>query len=294
MELVRGTYHLPSDQFPNLAVDQDPDRKGVAGLARLARAADSFRRERSAALIEAWHDGALSILYWQQIMLRDSVYGRSLEFKIVGTLGKGSMPTMLIFRRDYLQQAIGQTGRADFMWIRVDRLESIPGVIAAIDNQYANSGDPTRTESEASFQAGFVESLRTIIRLAEGLSVVVLVSIALVAASTAAMSIRERRAEMAVMRSIGFTAAQVASLLVAEAALMGTIGGTLGAGAAWVVLHYLPLSGELFGGLGSITMPEEVPVGAILLSLFIGLISGLTPAVSATRRSIIDELRAIG
>lgn len=225
----------------------------------------------------------------QQIMLHDSVYGRNLQFKIVGTLGKGTLPTMLIFRRDYLQQAIGQTGRADFIWIRVDRLESIPQVIQAVDSQFANSSDPTATESEESFQAGFIESLRTIIRLAEVLSIIVLFSISLVAANTAAMSVRERRVEFAVMRSIGFTAPRVVMLLSAEGALTGAIG----AGVAWVILHLLPLSGDLFGSLGTITMPARVPVAAIVLSTIIGISSGLVPATLAMRRKVVEELRAI-
>jgi len=41
-------------------------------------------------------------------------------------------------------------------------------------------------------------------KLAEFLGLVAVVAIGLVAANTAAMSIRERRSEIAVMRSIGF------------------------------------------------------------------------------------------
>jgi putative ABC transport system permease protein len=200
---------------------------------------------------------------------------------------------MLIFRRDYLQQAIGQTGRADFIWIRVDKLESMPALIQAIDGQFANSGDPTKTESEKNFQAGFIESLRTIIRLAEILSVIVLATISLVAANTAAMSIRERRCEFAVMRSIGFTAPRLVTLLLAECALTGVIAGAVGASAAWVAMKLLPLDQALFGSLGALLMPASVPTAAIVLSLLIGVLSASVPALVAMRRPIVDELRAI-
>jgi putative ABC transport system permease protein len=169
----------------------------------------------------------------------------------------------------------------------------MPEVIQAVDSQFANSSDPTTTESEESFQAGFIESLRTIIRLAEILSVIVLFSISLVAANTAALSVRERRMEFAVMRSIGFTAARVVTLLIAEGALTGVIGGAVGAGVAWIVLHLLPLHGDLFGSLGTITMPARVPVAAIVLATIIGISSGLVPATLAMRRKVVDELRAI-
>ncbi|HKM99666.1 MAG TPA: ABC transporter permease [Candidatus Binataceae bacterium] len=288
-----GIYHLPSDQFPNVAVDQSQIDTVWPDWRVSRESADAFQRERTAAIVGLATMQKFGFHLGQQITLRDSVYSRSLEFKIVGTLGKGTMPTMLIFRRDYLQEAIGRTGRADFIWIRADKLESMPDLIHAIDSEFANSSDPTLTESEKSFQAGFIESIRTIIRLAEGLSIIVLLTISLVAANTAAMSIRERRAELAVMRSIGFTSRQVVMLLIAEGALTGVIGGALGASTAWVVLRLLPLSGDLFGGLGAITMPASVPAGAISLSLLIGVLSGFAPATLAMRRSVVDELRAI-
>jgi len=291
-----GIYHLPSDQFPNLATEPNQTETVWPDWRVSQESIDAFQHERTAALVGLSTMERFGFHLGQQIMLHDSVYGRNLQFKIVGTLGKGTMPTMLIFRRDYLQQAIGQTGRADFIWIRVDRLESIPEVIRAVDSQFANSSDPTTTESEESFQAGFIESLRTIIRLAEVLSVIVLFSISLVAANTAAMSVRERRVEFAVMRSIGFTAPRVVALLSAEGALTGVLGGAIGAGVAWIVLHLLPLSGDLFGSLGTmtITMPASVPLAAIVVSTLIGISSGLVPVTLAMRRRVVDELRAIG
>jgi ABC-type antimicrobial peptide transport system permease subunit len=95
------------------------------------------------------------------------------------------------------------------------------------------------------------------------------------------------------MRSIGFTAPTIVSLLSAEGALVGLLAGSLGAATAWVVLHLLPLKGELFGGLGTITMPAGVPIAAIALSLTIGILSALVPALIAMRRPIASELRAI-
>lgn len=288
-----GIYHLPSDQFPNLAIEQDEVARVWPDWRIAPAELGTFVHDRTGALVGLSTMRRFGFHLGQQIMLRDSVYGKNLQFTIVGTLGKGTMPTMLLFHRDYLQEAIGRTGRADFMWIRVDRMESIPGLIRAIDSQFANSSDPTQTESEEHFQAGFIEQLRTIISLMEILSVIVLFTISLVAANTATMSIRERRAEFAVMRSIGFTAPAIVSLLGAEGALVGLLAGSLGAAAAWIVLHLLPLKGELFGGLGTIMMPVAVPLAAISLSLAIGILSSLVPALIAMRRPIAGELRAI-
>ena len=61
-------------------------------------------------------------------------------------------------------------------------------------------------------------------------------TIGLVAANTAAMSIRERRGEIAVMRSMGFPSRMILCLLLAESLIIGLLGGLLGCGAAFLVL----------------------------------------------------------
>jgi len=60
------------------------------------------------------------------------------------------------------------------------------------------------------------------------LAAIVIVAIGLVAANTAAMSVRERRREMAIMRSIGFTRAAVVGLIVGEDIVIGLVGGAIG------------------------------------------------------------------
>ena len=80
-------------------------------------------------------------------------------------------------------------------------------MIAAIDEGFANSSAETISESEAAFIGSFMEQYRTFFRMAELLGFIVVLTIGLVAANTAAMSIRERRGEIAVMRSIGFPCA---------------------------------------------------------------------------------------
>ena len=50
------------------------------------------------------------------------------------------------------------------------------------------------------------------------------------------MSIRQRRAGIAVMRSLGFTSRLILSLLLAESLIIGLAGGVLGCGSAFLVL----------------------------------------------------------
>jgi len=118
---------------------------------------------------------------------------------------------------------------------------------------------------------------------------VVVFTIGLVAANTAAMSIRERRSEIAVLRSIGFPARVILSMLLAESLTIALAGGLLGAGAAYLVLKLVTMEGVI----GAIQMPASVLFEALVAAALIGLLSAIVPASAAARRNIVDALRAV-
>ncbi|MGH7925994.1 MAG: ABC transporter permease, partial [Candidatus Binatus sp.] len=180
----------------------------------------------------------------------------------------------------------------DNIWVKVDKPENVPQVIAAIDEGFANSSAETLSESEASFIGGFMEQYRTFFRMAELLGFIVVLTIGLVAANTAAMSIRERRGEIAVMRSMGFPARTILSLLLAESLIIGLIGGIIGCGSAYVVLKIFSV-GNMGGPLGSIRMPPAILAETLVVAALIGVFSAMVPARSAARRNIVDALRTV-
>jgi len=116
--------------------------------------------------------------------------------------------------------------------------------------------------------------------------------IGLVAANTAAMSIRERRGEIAVMRSIGFPSRTILSMLLAESILIGLAGGIIGCGAAYIVLKVFSV-GSGTGPLSTIRMQPAILAETLVVAALIGLFSALVPARSAARRNIVDALRTV-
>jgi putative ABC transport system permease protein len=284
-----GIYHEVSDQFPNMAVDPEMVGEMWPDWDISPQALHDFQRIRTGALVGTATMKRFGFHIGQQIMLRGTIYPFNVTLDIVGTLGGKAPPSFLIFRRDYLEEVRGRPGFVFVIWVKVDNSANIPQVIASLDEGFANSSSETLTEPEAAFYGGFIAGYRVFFQLAELMGIVVVFTIGLVAANTAAMSIRERRTEIAVLRSIGFPVHTILAMLLAESLIIALAGGLLGCGAAYLLLKLVTVQGVI----GVIRMPASTLFAALGAAALIGLLSALVPAAAAARRNIVDAIRAV-
>jgi putative ABC transport system permease protein len=286
-----GIYHEASDQFPSVATEADKidvmwSDWGFSGV-------DEFKKIKTACLVAEGTMRRFNLHVGQQIELRGTIYPFNVTLTIVGTIAKGPVPSFLIFRRDYFEEAAGNPGIAHEFWIRVDDSRVVPEVCAALDNQFANSSAETRSASEAVAVGGFLGRYRIFMKLAEFLGLVVVVAIGLVAANTAAMSIRERRSEIAVMRSIGFTSGVILRLLVGESLIIALSGGAIGCGVAFGLFKVFALNADALGPFVSLHVPPFVLAETLGVAVLIGVFSAYVPAHAAAKRSIVETLRLV-
>jgi putative ABC transport system permease protein len=119
-------------------------------------------------------------------------------------------------------------------------------------------------------------------------------AILLVTANTMSMAVRERHTEIAVLKTLGFTSAEVMGLVVSEALLIGAAGGALGvagtAGILWLLDH--AASGTWFGFAGMELSPA-IAASGLGLSLALGMAAGLMPAWGAYRARVAEMLRGV-
>ncbi len=282
-----GMLHDVTDQFPNMAVDHEQAEQMWLDWGVTPAQWEQFRKIRTVCLVGAETMKRFHLHLGQQIILKGTLYPFNVTLHIVGVFNsKGT--NLLFFRRDYLEEANHGHAYVDEIWSRVDNSANVPQVIAAIDEQFANSSAETQSESEAAFIGGFIKGYRMIFNFAEFLGVIVVITIGLVAANTAAMSIRERRGEIAVMRSIGFTSSTILSILLSESFVIGLLGGLVGCGGAFVVLHFFSRAGEM-----TIHMPPIILGETLIAAAFIGLLSAWLPARAASRMNITEALRMV-
>jgi putative ABC transport system permease protein len=128
--------------------------------------------------------------------------------------------------------------------------------------------------------------------IAKMLCVIVLITMTLVAANTAAMSVRERRREVAIMLAIGFAREGIVGMLIGESMVIAIAGEMLGCLLAYLTLWTADIGREIFGPFGAIRMPLVVALYGITGSAMIGFASAAIPAFQMVRRNIVDLLRS--
>jgi putative ABC transport system permease protein len=211
---------------------------------------------------------------------------------LAGTLGgPNPPPTIVIVPFERLNQMMGNHGRAMLFFIRIDGSEFANPVIRAIDSRFANSAYETTTETELGMAQQRLQQFRLLFVGVQFIAVIVAFVIGLVAANTSAMSVRERRHELAVMRSIGFTRRVLVGSIVTEGVIIGLAAGLLGSLIAYLVLMVVG-SNLIFEGRLIIHLTPMVALGSIALAAAIGFMSAAIPALTATHRDIATALRA--
>jgi len=290
MSWFGGVLHDVNDQFPNMAMDHDQADIMFPDWGLTPEQWEQFKKLRTACVVGTETMKRFNLHIGQQIILKGTLYPFDVTLNIVGEMTGRTQRTFIYFHRDYLEEAAGRPGFVSNIWVAADRSENVPQLIAAIDEQFANSSAETQSESEAAWIGGFLRQYRMMFSLFEVLGVIIVVTVGLVAANTSAMSIRERRGEIAVMRSMGLPSRIILSTLLAESFLIGLMGGLIGCGAAFLALKLF--SGPRLGQL-ALRMPAFVLVETLIAAAVIGILSAWIPARSASKMNIVEALRMV-
>jgi putative ABC transport system permease protein len=224
------------------------------------------------------------------------VYGsRDYDFTIRGVYRAGSSAVdnqSMMFHWKYADERSTPQGQIGWYVARVSNPDRAVQVANAIDAKFANSPYETKTETEQAFSAQFASMLGNLNVLLGSVALAVVITTLFVAGNTMAMSVRERTTEIAVMRTLGFPARTIFSLVVGEGLVVAVIGGAVGAALARLIVN-----GESLGITGGFIPAFGVNNGNLVvglgLSVLIGLLAALIPASMASRLKIVDALRRV-
>ncbi len=261
---------------------------------------NAFLRDRKGAIIGRKLANQYGFKVGDIIPLRGTIFPGQWEFVVRGIYDGRQATTntaTMFFHWDYINEVVKRNiprraNQVGVYVVQIAHAEDAAAVSAAIDAQFRNSLAETLTETEKAFQLGFVSMSEAIVVAIRVVSFVVIVIIMAVMANTMAMSARERLAEYATLKVLGFGPGYLAALIFGESMLLALAGSGLG------VALLFPVASAFAAAMGTMFPVFQVSPLTVALQLLsamaVGLVAGIAPAVRATRVNIVDGLRSIG
>ena len=294
-----GVYVSERNFFPQFAIDAPTylDMYPEFILAPAERKA--FLTDRKGAIVGRKLAEQYGWKVGDQIPLRGTIYPGTWTFNLRGIydgVDQGTDQSTMYFHFDLLNETVKKLypRRGDQAGVFIVQLKDpaqAAEVSAAIDATFRNSLAETLTETEKAFQLSFVAMTEAILLAIEAVSYVVILIIMAVMANTMAMTARERGAEYATMKAIGFSRAFVALLILAESLVIALAGGAIGIALTFpAAAAFAEKMGTLFPIFFVSETTVMMQIGAAAL---IGAVAAAVPAWHVARVRVVDGLRTV-
>ncbi len=290
-----GVYQDERNFFPQFAIDTDNQRKVFPEFAIPDDQWQAFVNDRQAAIAGAATAKRFGWKVGDRIPIKGTFLGGMWEFNLVGIYHgtrQADDETQFWFHWKRLDEQVPQQFKGHVGWytVKIDKPDDALRVSRAIDSEFANSPFETHTDTEKAFAAGWIKQFGNIQFLIMAIGTVVFFTLLLVTGNTMAISVRERTAELAVFKAVGYSDRFVLLFVLFESLLIALIGGALGLGIA----KLFTLGGDPTRGLlYAFYLPGKAVVAGLFVTLAVGAASGILPAIGAMRLRVVDALRRV-
>jgi len=218
-----------------------------------------------------------------------------LSVQVVG-LFRSNVPgeeSLIYAPLDYLQFAYGSDQAGLVTQHEVFLMEEVDPDRkgAEIDQLLRANSVPTKTRRKGAFLANAVSDLVDLIDFANWLGYACVGLVLSIVATTTVMNVQDRIKEYAVLQTIGVRPLRTMGLVLTEATILSSAGGLLGMGAAILFLYFSQFSITAEGVAIPVAPSWQLGVLAGSISVVVGLLAGIAPAIQAATVSIVTALR---
>ena len=295
MNWFGGTYidNRPENFFARFAVDPQEIFNIYSEYTIAPEQLEAFQRDRQGVAVGKTVAERVGLELGQRITIQGDIYPFDPELT-VRAIFEGPDDLQSFFHFKYLEESVGDEygSQVGVFAIRLRSAEDAPRVAAAVDEMFRNAPEPTKTETEAAFQLGFVNQMGNIKLFLLSIAAAIVFTMLMVSANTVAMSVRERTREIGVLKTLGFRRRSVMGLVLGEAVAIALLGGAVGVAITVAVTSAMQdIMVQWFTGF---TLPLWGIGVCFAMALVVGLGSSAIPALIAARTTICDALRHTG
>jgi len=295
-----GVYQEPKNFFPQFAIDAAPYLAMYPEYRIDSDQLREFMRDRKGVVIGRKLADTYGLKLGDVLPLRGTIFAGNWEF-VIRAIYEGATPrtdtSQMFFHWQYLDETLRakapqRSSMSGVFVVQVTDISRAAEISAEIDAMFRNSPAETLTETEQAFQIGFIKQTEAIVIAIRIVSFVVIFIILAVMANTMAMTARERIAEYATLKALGFGPVFLGGLIYGESLAIALSGAALG------IAFTFPVAGWFGAKMGTLFPVFEVSNETVWLQLscavVVGITAALLPARRAARVRIVEGLRAIG
>lgn len=207
----------------------------------------------------------------------------------------GTVELQMFFHFAYLDEMTRQRAGVGTFMVQVDDPLRAAQVAKTLDDTFENTDVQTKTATEAAFMQSFSELAGNLVLLLNGIGLAVGFTVLLVTANTMSMAVRERRTEIAVLKTLGFSGRRVMGLILTEAVVLSSIAGCVGIWLSRTLVANIvdiPFLGAALAQFPPLSLSNRLAATMFGVSVLLGVAAGFIPSWTAYRAKIVDTLRA--
>jgi putative ABC transport system permease protein len=241
-------------------------------------------------------------VFEKELSLGDKINIEGEEFEIVGVFERIGNPfddSAIMMTKDMMKELYGIDDEESVIYAQVENIDEIDKVKEDIERalRKLRNEDEGKETFQVTTSEQFLQSFSNILGIVQA----VLVGIAAISLfvggigimNTMYTSVLERTKEIGIMKAIGAKNKDILLIFLFEAGLLGMVGGIIGV----IIGIGLSKTAEYFAtlylgtNLLQASTDHVLIIGALVFSFVIGVISGVLPALQASRLRPVDALR---
>ncbi len=241
-------------------------------------------------------------VFSEEVGLRDELIVEGKEFRIVGIfepIGNPADDSGIIMTLDAIEELYSTDGELSMIIAKAGEGEDINDLKEEIEKELRKFKDEEEDQETFQIQTAeqLLESFSSIFAVVQAV-VIGIAAISLLVGGIGIMntmytSVLERTKEIGTMKAVGAKNSDVLLIFLFESGLLGLVGGVIGIGLGMGIakgVEYIAAT-QLGTSFLKAYFGLSLIIGALLFSFIVGSLSGILPAIQASKLKPADALR---
>ena len=241
-------------------------------------------------------------IFDKEIRIGSKLKINNKDFEVAGILKPTSTFAIngaILMPHENMKDALSILDEYDLIVVQVQDKNKIEDVAEELERKLRNDRDEKIGQEsfnvETPLQA--LESVNSVLNVVN----IVVVGIAAISlfvggvgiANTMYTSVLERTKEIGIMKAVGAKNKDILMIFLIESGLLGIVGGIVGAliGIGGALAASSIANQAIGANLLAVSISYPLIIGAVSFSFFIGIVSGVLPAIQASKLNVVEALR---